>query len=130
MDNKKWYKRFGTIFWWVFAILPLLIALIYFIGYHLTFNSGINSALELSNYHTMVSGDYLTYLDSICVGFESWTPTLLINAFSGLFGAFNVVSNTLNIICAWFLFSQIIHLLIDIVVFVFHKMHCLLERGA
>ena len=129
MDNKKWYKRFGTIFWWVFAILPLLIALIYFIGYHLTFNSGITTALELSEYHTLSSGDYLTYLDSVCTDMSVWCPTILVNGFSGLYGAFNVSSNTLNVICAWFVFSNIIHLLLDICVFVFHKMHCLLERG-
>lgn len=128
MDNKKWYKRFGTIFWWIFAILPLLIALIYFIGYHLTFNSGISTAVELSAYHTNASGNFITYLDSVCTDMGSWCPSLLTNAFSGLFGAFNVTNATLDFICAWFVFSNIIHLLLDICVYVFQKMHNFVER--
>ena len=46
MDNKKWYKKFATIFWWAFTIMPLLVALIYFIGYHLTFTSRSNTTIE------------------------------------------------------------------------------------
>lgn len=128
MDNKKWYKRFGTIFWWVFAVLPLIIALIYFIGYHLTFNSGIDTASELSAYHSMASGNYFTYLDSTCTSISSWTPSILINGFNGLYGAFNITNTTISILSAWFVFSAIIHLLLDICVFVFHKMHCFIER--
>ena len=51
MDNKKWYKRFAVVFWWSFTILPLLCFIIYFIGYHLTFNSGISSSTDLTLYH-------------------------------------------------------------------------------
>lgn len=128
MDNKKWYKRFGTIFWWAFAILPLIITLIYFIGYHLTFNSGITSALELSSYHTNSSGSFLVYLDSVCLDMQSWCPGVLLTGFNGLFNAFNVTNTTLSFLCAWFIFSNIIHLLIDICVYIFHKMHNILEK--
>ena len=128
MDNKKWYKRFGTIFWWIFAVLPLLIALIYFIGYHLTFNSGIATASELASYHSNASGNYLTYLSSVCVDMQSWCPTILVTGFNGLFDAFDIASTTLSFICAWFVFSNIIHLLIDICVYIFHKMHNIIER--
>ena len=76
MDNKKWYKRFGTLFWWFFTILPLIIALFYFIGYHLTFNSGISSASDLANYHANTLGMFeyglgnaLDFLNNISLPF-------------------------------------------------------------
>ena len=46
MDNKSYYKRLSTFFWWVVAVLPLLVALIqllfqYFGANNQTYNSFI-----------------------------------------------------------------------------------------
>lgn len=125
MDNKKWYKKIATIFWWVLTILPVLVALIYFIGYHLTFNSGINQATELAEYQTMVNGNFGTYLTNLLQNeFNILSINSLNTMFSNLFNIIGVSDNTtLGILFGYMLSIQLYHLLFDCLVFFIHLIH-------
>ena len=125
MDNKKWYKKIATIFWWVLTILPILVALIYFIGYHLTFNSGINQASELAEYQTMIDGNFGTYLTNLLQNeFNILSINSLNTMFSNLFNIIGVSDNTtLGILFGYMLSIQLYHLLFDCLVFFIHLLH-------
>lgn len=124
MDNKKWYKKFATIFWWIITILPLVVALIQFGGYHMTFNSGISTAQELANYHDMTSGNFYQILNGTLTNFDNITMLGLKQTFSGLFNILGVSSyNELGILFGYMLSVQMYHLLFDMLVFFIHLIH-------
>lgn len=129
MDNKKWYKKFATIFWWSFTILPLVITIIYFIGYHLTFNSGIDTAQELANYHNNSYGSFMVYFSDILTQFDNFTMVGLKNAFNGLFDILGVSSySVLGVFFAYMLSVQVYHLLFDMLVFFIHLIHNFMDK--
>lgn len=131
MDNKKWYKRFGTLFWWLFTILPLLIALIQFVGFHLTFNSGISSGTDLALYHDNSSGDFYNILQTYLNHFSNLSIPVIDSAFSDFFDIFNVSNYlVLGSLFGFMASVQLYHLIYDIVVWLFLKLHCLLERSS
>lgn len=72
MDSKKWYKRISTCVWWFVILLPVLIALIFFIAYH--FDIDINISSDLVSYHNDSSGDFINILNSILLQFKNFTP--------------------------------------------------------
>ena len=124
MDNKKWYKKFATIFWWVITILPLIVALIQFGGYHMTFNSGISTAQELANYHDLASGNFYQILNGTLTNFDNITMLGLKQTFSGLFNVLGVSNyNDLGILFGYMLSIQMYHLLFDMLVFFIHLIH-------
>lgn len=130
MDNKKWYKRFSTLFWWSFAILPLIVALIQFIGYHLTFNSGISTATDLSAYHDMANGQFAYILNNILTSFDFLTINFFKSSFSDLFNYLSITSyNYLSILISYMLSVSIYHLIFDVLVWLPNFFHRILEKS-
>ena len=130
MDNKKWYKRFGTVFWWLFTILPLLVALIQFIGYHLTFNSGISVANDLASYHDLASGNYFDILSNTLVDFDLISMDLFDNTFSDLFNIIGIDNYlTLGYLMSFMVSVQIYHLIFDLFAWLPMFFHKLLEKS-
>lgn len=130
MDNKKWYKRFGTLFWWVFTILPLLVALIQFTGYHLTFNSGITSGSDLSAYHSLASGGYYNILTNTLNDFDFLNMSLFKLTFTSLFDICGVSNyTTLGILLSFMVSVQVYHLAFDIFSWLPRFFHKLLEKS-
>ena len=128
MDNVKLYKKFATIFWWTLTILPLIVAVIYFIGYHLTFNSGIATASELVSYHSNSIGNFEFYLIDVLGNFSDFTMSSLISTFEGLFNILGVSGYIdLAILFAYMLSVQIYHLLFDCLVFFINMIHDFLD---
>ena len=124
MDNKKWYKKIATIFWWIMTILPVIIALIQFAGYHMTFNSGINQAQELADYHDLNSGNFYNILIATLGNFDNLTMNGIKTTFSGLFNLLSVSNyNDLGILFGYMLSIQMYHLLFDVLVFFIHMIH-------
>ena len=124
MDNKKWYKKIATIFWWILTALPIIVALIYFIGYHLTFNSGITTASELADYHINSYGTFEQALTTSLNYFGHITISYLEDMFSNLFDILNVSYNTLiGTLFGFMLSVQLYHLLFDCLVFFIHLIH-------
>ena len=130
MDNKKWYKRFGTIFWWLLTILPILVALIQFIGYHLTFNSGISVASDLANYHDLASGNYFDILSNTLADFDLISIDLFDNTFSDLFNIIGIDNYiTLGYLLSFMVSVQIYHLIFDLFAWLPMFFHKLLEKS-
>ena len=128
MDNKKWYKKFATIFWWSFTILPLLVALIYFIGYHLTFNSGIATATELVSYHSNSVGQFFGILENTLNDFDLFTITVLKNTFTGMFNILGVTNyNLLGVFFGYMLSVALYHLMFDFLIFFINMIHSFLD---
>ena len=130
MDNKKWYKRFGTIFWWLLTILPIIVALIQFIGYHLTFNSGISVASDLANYHDLASGNYFDILSNTLADFDLISIDLFDNTFSDLFNIIGIDNYiTLGYLLSFMVSVQIYHLIFDLFAWLPMFFHKLLEKS-
>lgn len=128
VDNKKWSKRFSTIFWWFFGILPLLVIVIQFIGYHLTFNSGISSSTDLADYHNNVIGNFINIFDTNMINFTNWIPTTFSDSFVDIFNTIGISSSGLALFVAWLFVSFLIHLIFDLFVWLIRFFHQLLER--
>ena len=135
MDNKRWYSRFGTIFWWSLAILPLIVALIQFIGFHLTFNSGITSATELANYHANSNGDFIQilsyYLNYAGSTFFDFQLSFIYDMFFALFQQLNMDQiglYSMATLFGWMTSVAFYHVLFDFAVWIFNWIHSFFER--
>lgn len=132
MDNRNWYKKFGTIFWWVLTILPLIVAIIYFVGYHLTFNSGINSSSDLTQYHESFNSFASYFSNNYVIKLSAFIPSFILTPIDNLFVTiFDTTSNvsilTISCIFAWAVWVQLIHLFYDVVIWIpnfCHKLIC------
>lgn len=130
MDNKKWYKKFSTIFWWSLTILPfimLLFAFIIAVG-NLTLNE-----------QTLSSSQILAYINDLfnsnnvfdsCLGIVSnMALPPLTNMFKGVFNNLNIAwFDTLGCAFGFMLSVQCYHVLFDVVVWLPHMAHELMER--
>ena len=132
MDNKRWYSRFGTIFWWSFAILPLIAVLIEFIGYHLTFNSGISTSADLIAYQSASQGSFIVIFKKNLEVFSSFEISYLRTMFVNLFQRIGVnqfeSSQYLAPLFAWMTSVAFYHVLFDFSVWIFNWIHSLFER--
>lgn len=131
MDNKKWYKRISTCFWFFLAILPFIVTLIQFIGFHLTFNSGISSGSDLADYHSIITGSYPNILSSFISYWNSFNISFIYNAFYSVFVQLGYTGNALVIISgcfAWFTTVYFIEIIVDFVVWLPKLIHSFMER--
>ena len=139
MDNKRWYSRFGTVFWWSLAILPLIVALIQFIGFHLTFNSGITNANELVTYHSNQNGNFNMilysyfgngiYEDSFLL-FGDYTFPPIYNMYFSLFDGVFEFGDSLIIVglLSYMTSVAFYHVIFDFSVWIFNWIHSFFER--
>lgn len=105
-DNKKWYKKLTTIFWWVVATIPIWYALIQMIFKGLSYQqtgswSNVDDPLFLAK---QFSGFVMSDLRS---GFENLFGTFGINASNSRTG--------MATIFAWFIQAHLIHLVVDFI---------------
>lgn len=131
MDNKKWYKRISTCFWFFLAILPFVVAIIQFIGYHLTFNSGISSATDLADYHSIVTGSFDNILLSFLNNWKNYNISFIYDAFYGVFGQLGFSGNNLMILSGcfgWFASVYFIEVIVDFVIWLPRLIHSFMER--
>lgn len=132
LDNKRWYKRISTCFWFLLASLPFIVALIQFIGYHLTFNSGISSASDLASYHSNVVGSFDSILLNLVTNWKNFAFPFMFNLFNDLFSYMGLTDNVLMILSgcfSWFVCVYFIELLVDFIIWLPRWFHSLLEKG-
>lgn len=127
MDNKKWYNRFATIFWWSLAILPLLFIVVTLIGTVANFNTlgGTSAtAITLSDTFSTVLANAFTNISF----FENLTIPALSDTFSGLANVLSIPNPTVfGIIFGYMLSVNVYHVIFDVLVWLPHKAHCLME---
>lgn len=130
MDNKKWSKRFSTLFWWVLTILPWIYLLFTIIA------SIVNLHNDTTN---LTMSDLVSYCNSTLSNFLSINtfsiftnlsiPSLS-SAFNQLFNVLGISSYTfLGAIFAWMLSVQVYHLIFDVIAWFPNWCHEFIERG-
>lgn len=128
MDNKKWYKKYMTLFWCTITILPFVFVLIYFISFHFGLNGGFTEALELETYQTSSYGSISYIFDEVANIFDSYTPQFITNIFSTIWtNTFSVSNTSMAIFISFMLWVQLVHLIFDFLVFFIHLVHSFLD---
>lgn len=129
MDNRKWYKKIATIFWWTLTALPLIVVIIYFIGYHLPFNNGMTTSQELINYQGNIEGNFMYYFSDTISIFEDYSISHLNNTLQSALSIIGVGSNSeLGVLFGYMLSIQVYHLLFDCLVFFIHLIHNFMDK--
>lgn len=126
MDNKRWYKKYATCFWFTLAILPFLVALIQYIGFYLVHTDNI----QFNDLTTWINqNNFETILENVGSIFQNVTPRILSNSFTDLFKSFDSnIYNFLGIYFGWFAWTFFIHLMVDIIVWLPKIFHSWLDR--
>lgn len=132
VDNRKWYKRISTLFWWVLTFLPLVFMLISFIG--MSINNHITSSIDYENiwtyYFDNLSSDTLW---QPIVFFGRISISFLVDMWKALFDfiGLNDISmvDTISLLLGYMLSIQFYHLMFDITAWLFIKLHSLIERS-
>lgn len=123
MDNKKTYKKFGTIFWWSLTILPIILALLYFLAVQFNITESIS---DVGNYHQTNFNAFDYAIKHSLV--REYTPQWLITSCRNVVGQFNInLTFEFSDILAWAIWVQMIHFLYDVLTYVFKLIHEMLE---
>lgn len=128
-DNKKYGKRFSTIFWWCLTIAPIIYAVGVFVASIINIGFSNGSAHMTS---TAFSGyfDYIgEYIGNLTTPFENLIWGDLNSTISEVFTSiFNVNNGFLNMCFTWALQVQLLHILFDVMCYVPKFAHYLLEK--
>ena len=123
MDNKKWYKRISTCFWFMLATLPILLSLFGYIGQflgHVLIDTGV----------TIPYNQYSTYLVEMQTYFIDFTPIWLKNMFIDLFNLIDdQMYTTFAYLMAWFTWVYMLELMVDFIVWLPRWFHNILDKG-
>lgn len=127
MDNKKWYKRLSTCFWFFLATMPIMISLIQMIVQTFVHLDSINNISDVQNYINGVN--FYNQLKNFIFNMDSLLPNFIKTPFEDLFNTMGVVGyQALGFICAWFVWAYVIELLVDFVVWLPKLIHSFIER--
>lgn len=138
MDNKKWYKRVSTLFWFLLATMffwfPVLLTLFsYFL--HLENSIELNE-LSLNGIYLYGVNTYNNVVGTLFGGdlLESLPLPFLVDAFNALFTQlqFDMSLFMVDYLCvalAWFVSVYFYELIVDCLVWVPRFCHKLIEKG-
>lgn len=136
MDNKKWSKRYSTIFWWVLAFLPLFACLIHYLGYNFAHLNAINDISEIKDYYNQYRGfsDFLVEQFSGDNSFTQFIPFFIINMFTNLFTL--IIGNGVSFsdyshwcfLFGWAFWIFIVHVIFDLIIWLPCFLHELIDR--
>ena len=125
MESKKLSKKLNTIFWYVLYTLPLVLLFFYLVSCCFA----INQTGETISFESFSYMSYSFVID----GFVDtlWFP--IFNAVSNLAITlgFNVDSYGLSFLCiilCWFIQTNFLHVLVDVLLFIPRLFHNIMER--
>lgn len=123
MDNKRFYKKISTFFWFALATCPLWISffmtIFSYFGYELTvYNSSFN--LQFSNVINAQFG-YGT-------SFESWLFPFIYTPIENIFTLLGLQESILAMCVTWFIQVYMLELLCDIFTWVQRWVHNFLSK--
>lgn len=126
MDNKKWYKRSATLFWLCLSSLPLIVALIQFIGFNLIHTNSLSYS-DLENWYAR--NDFFNIFNRVCFDFSNFTPSILRTSFTEIFQNFDSeIYIALGDFFGWFTWVFFIHIIVDIVIWLPKMFHSWIDR--
>lgn len=115
MDNKSYYKRLSTFFWWVVAVLPLLVALIQLLFQYFGANN-------------QTYDSFIYYLEQFQNGFENALPSWLSDMYNNLYVTMGIQNNVFAFVISWFVYAYILELLVDIILWLPIFIHKLIDK--
>ena len=123
MDNKRFYKKISTFFWFALATCPLWIsffmAIFSYFGYELTtYNNTFNNQFESVFYAQFGVG----------TSFEDWVFPFVYLPIDNLIGLLGLQGSTLALVMAWFIQVYMLELLCDIFTWVQRWIHNFLSK--
>lgn len=129
LDNKKWYKKYATIFWFSLAIMPFIVALIEFIGGFIIHWTEITQYNDILNF-IRNDNDFYSIICGQATNFSNFTPSALTNSYDELFTYWGVLGGHryLSYLFGWFTFTYMIHIVADILIWLPKLFHSWLER--
>lgn len=129
MDNKKWYKRISTCFWFFLATMPIIIPLIQMIVSTFVHLDSISNISDITTY--INNNNFYNQLSLFQTNLIHLLPNFLFNSFVDLFdsmGLNSIGAGALGFICAWFVWAYVIELMVDFVVWLPKLIHSFIER--
>lgn len=133
MDNKKWYKRISTCFWFMFATLPLWLVLIKYVFSWFVHTDGITS---LQDFATLFQTNTLDNIFlEVTTYFYSAMPSWIRDMFDTLFTLISnsSISGTMGswvlVFVSWFTWVYFLELLIDFIIWLPRFFHNVLSKG-
>lgn len=122
MDNKKWYKRVATCFWFFFATLPLWVTLIQYVMQYVGVPDNLSSVPSFNSFTSIASNTESAFSDYI--------PGFIKSIFYQLCDLIDTDNQyTMYIFMAWFTWSYFLHLMVDFIVWLPKFFHSILEKG-
>lgn len=127
MDNKKWYKRISTCFWFLLATLPWWIsALTCLFSYFTNLGSDLITFDNITSFFT--SRNYFSIFNGYVTQLNDYTISFLTTSFINLFNQVGISSSYIARACAWFVSVYFIELMVDFVVWLPRLCHSFIER--
>lgn len=132
MDNKKWYKRLSTCFWFLLATLPIWVGLIRFIFMwfiHTDSLSDIQDIQTIINLNTISNA-----FDSSKNYFMGGSPSFIRSMYEQLlitlgFSVYSSLPSFLVCFMSWFTWVYFIELMVDFIVWLPKWCHNMLSKG-
>lgn len=122
MDNKKWYNRVATCFWFFLATLPLWVVLIQYIMQYVGIPESMSTMPNFKSFFIIASETETAFRDYI--------PNFITNIFQQLCDVIDEDNlYTFYIYMSWFTWTYFLHLMVDFIVWLPKWFHSLLEKG-
>lgn len=126
MDNKKWYKRIATCFWFLLASMPIWFTALQCILIYLLHTDSL-SFTDIQSFISCI--DYSTTLTTNSTIFSNYTPTFIIDMWTDLFTTIGGITDNAFALCfAWFTWVYFIHILLDVAIWLPKMFHSWLDR--
>lgn len=123
MDNKRFYKKISTFFWFALATCPL------WISFFMTIFSYFG--YELTSYTNCFNNQFESVLYSqfgIGTSFEDWVFPFVYTPIDTLIGYFGLPGSLLALLMSWFIQVYMLELLCDIFTWVQRWIHNFLSK--
>lgn len=124
--SKKFNSKFITLFWCVLSTFPLIMFIVMLIGYFVM-NKSIGANSDIMNENLLE--DFLSHFSSYFIDF---VPTFIYNPLASLFTTLGIssvlVGQFILIIFGWLITITLLHVFIDVILFLPRFCHNFLER--
>lgn len=132
MDNKAWYKRISTCFWFLLASMPFWLSILMVIGSYFVHTDGVTASIN--DFHSFIQNSYSRWWEFFSGLNDPYlidlVPTFIRDMFDSLLSYLHVTEHEcLAIALGWFTWVYFIELLVDFIVWLPRFFHGIMERG-
>lgn len=124
MENKKLNKKLGSLFWYTLYALPLITFLIGFISYLFIFK-GTGFLPEENVFSSMVEALNSIFKDTLFPFIHNALVRVCVLLGNDMTSEIGIL---LMIILTWFIQTMLLHVIVDVLTFIFDLFHKLMEK--